>query len=122
MSDLRAILTVKAMSVIPGQAYNAFREQHQAGDPSREVALYFEDALPADGTEQVVVGRVVPSLMRFLKRKKQSTDKPRNVLVALFLGESCFVLAADVLLDIYCELEGVDRQALRARVLAWMDG
>ena len=67
-----------------------------------------------------LVERIVPSLVRFLQRKKQDPENPRNVVVALFLGDSCFVLPAAVVLDLFCELEGQSRQGLHFRVQRWV--
>ncbi len=120
MDALHDILAAKATAVIPGQGYNAYRSQHQEGDGQQGPPLHFEDVLPADQPERSLVHRIVPSLVRFLQRKKQDPGNPRNVLVALFLGESCFVLPADALLDLYCEIEGTSRQALRFRMQDWM--
>jgi hypothetical protein len=120
MANLRDILTAKAITVIPGDGYNAFRSQYQNGDGWLGAPLHFEDVLSPDGPERSLADRVVPALVRFLKRKKQDPENPRNVLVALFLGESCFMIQADVLLEVYCELEGTTRQALHFRMLSWL--
>jgi hypothetical protein len=114
MDSLRDILKAKADAVIPGARYNAFRLEHQQ-DAGWQV-LHFEDVLPAEDPHRSLVERIVPSLVRFLQRKKQDLENPRNVVVALFYGDSCFVLPAAVVLDLFCELEGTNRQALHFRV------
>ena len=118
MDDLRDILSAKAQAVIPGERYNAFRLEHQVdGDWP---ILHFEDVLALDQPRRSLVERIVPSLVRFLDRKKQDPTNPRNVVVALFLGDSCFLLPATVVLDLFCELEGQSRQGLRFRVQGWI--
>jgi hypothetical protein len=118
MEDLRNILAAKANAVIPGERYNAFRREHQHEEGAQ--VLHFEDVLTAEQPRRALVERIVPSLVRFLDRKKQDPENPRNVVVALFLGESCFVLQASVVLDLFCELEGTSREALRFRVHRWI--
>jgi len=120
MSNLRDMLTAKALTVIPGRDYNAFRGQQQAESYAQAPPLHFEDALPADGPEKAVVDKVVPSLVRFLRRKKQSPTSPSNVLAALFLGETCFVLSAEAVLEVYCDLESTNRTTLNARIVGWL--
>jgi hypothetical protein len=120
MDNLRDMLAARASAVIPGRGYNAFRGQHQDGDGWQGAPLHFEDVLSAIEPERSLVDRIVPSLVRFLQRKKQDPENPRNVLVALFLGESCFILPAEALLDLFCEIEGTARQALHFRVLGWL--
>jgi|GEM_PF-6270639 len=122
MERLRNMLAAKAAAVVPGPGYNAYRGAQQDSASGCAVPLFFESALPAAEPEKNLVGQVVPSLMRFLHRKKQSLDSPRNVLVALFLGETCFVLTAETVLDLFCEIEDTTRQGLRLRVLDWIDG
>lgn len=118
MDNLRDTLTAKAEAVIPGDRYNAYRLEHQQDDGAQ--TLHFEDVLPADEPQRSLVERIVPSLVRFLERKKQDPEHPRNVRVALFLGESCFLLSADQVIDLYCELEGSNRQAFHFRVQTWL--
>lgn len=118
MENLHDILAARAQAVIPGERYNAFRLEHQLDDGSQ--VLHFEDVLAVEAPRRSLVERIVPSLVRFLQRKKQSLERPRHVVVALFLGDACFVLAADAVLDLFCELEGESRQALHARARAWM--
>jgi hypothetical protein len=118
MDDLRDILTAKAQAVIPGERYNDFRLEHQyVGDWP---VLHFEDVLAPDQPCRSLVERIVPSLVRFLDREKQDPTNPRNVVVALFFGDTCFVLPATVVLDLFCELEGQSRQGLRFRVQRWI--
>jgi hypothetical protein len=118
MDNLRDILAAKANAVIPGERYNAFRLEHQSDDGWQ--ILHFEDVLAVDEPRRSLVERIVPSLVRFLQRKKQDPENPRNVIVALFLGDSCFVFPAAVVLDLFCELEGQSRQALHFRVQRWI--
>ena len=118
--NLRDMLLAKASAVIPGHGYNAFRGQQQDSVVWQGALLHFEDVLPTVEPEKSLVDRIVPSLVRFLQRKKQDPENPRNVLVALFHGESCFVLPAEALLDLFCEIECTDRQALHYRVLCWL--
>jgi hypothetical protein len=114
MENLRDMLTAKADRVIPGDRYNAHRLEYQCAD-----GLHFEDVLPAENAHRALVERIVPSLVRFLQRKKQDPEHPRNVEVALFLGDSCFLLPADDVIGLFCELEGTSRQAFHFRVQMW---
>ena len=43
-----------------------------------------------------------------------------SLLVALFLGESCFLLRDETLLDVYRELEGIGTETLRQRIRGWL--
>ena len=120
MDDFRNMLWAKASTTIPGSEYNTFRGQQQDGAAWQDATLHFEDVLPAVDPEKSLVGRIVPSLVRFLQRKKQDPDNPRNVIVALFFGESCFILPAEAVLDLYCDIEGTNRQVLHFRILGWL--
>ena len=121
MDRLRDSLAAKARAVIPGLGYNAFRGEQEKVGPGQAVPLFFEAALPALQPEKALVDQIVPSFLRFLQRKNLNLDSPQNVLVAVFLGDSCFVLPGDALIDIFCELEGITQQALGFRRLAWLE-
>lgn len=118
MDDLRDMLRAKAQTVIPGESYNSFRLEHQADDGVQ--VLHFEDVVTPEAPRSSLVERIVPALVRFLERKKQSLDHPRHVVVALFMGDVCFVLGAEAVLDLFCELEGTSREALRFRARSWI--
>jgi hypothetical protein len=120
MDSLRDMLAAKASAVIPGTSYNAFRAQREDEAAAGMAPLFFESALPTSGAEAALANKVMPSLMQFIERKQQSLERPDNVLVALFLAETCFVLPADAVIDVFCETEGVNRQALRSRLSSWL--
>lgn len=122
MSDLFAMLSAKASMVIPGREYNTFRGQASASKDGswQQPPLHFEDALPLTTPKKALAERIMPSWVRFLDRKKQDPEHPRDVLVALFLGESCFLLRDETLLDVYRELEGIGTETLRQRIRGWL--
>jgi hypothetical protein len=123
MENLSDVLAAKAEAVIPGERYNAFRlECQQMEMLPQDVGwpvLHFEDVLAVDQPRRSLVERIVPSLVRFLQRKRQDPEHPRNVVVALFLGDVCFILPAQGVLDLFCELESTSQQAFHSRVQNW---
>jgi hypothetical protein len=126
METLRDVLAAKAEAVIPGERYNDFRRECEHLEWRLELAqdagwpiLHFEDVLAVDEPRRSLVERIVPSLVRFLDRKRQDPEHPRNVVVALFLGAVCFILPAQAVLDLFCELESASQQAFHSRVQSW---
>jgi hypothetical protein len=122
MANFRDMLTARASTVVPGRDYNAFREKHDGDLGARQgPALHFEDVVVEAAPEASLAEKILPSFARFLKRKKLAFENPSNVLVALFLGETCYVLPGEALLDLFCEMEGISREALHGRMLRWLD-
>lgn len=120
MENLRDMLAAKAARVIPGQDYNAYRGEVGSAGTRSVATFHFEDFLPAVAPENALVDRIVPSLARFIHRKRLDLSNPRQVEVALFFGETCFILPAEAVLDLYCDIEHTTRQGLGLRALGWL--
>ncbi len=115
--DLRPMLASKATDTIPGRDYNAHRRILEERDLP---TLFFESALPLEGTAPAIADKVMPSFVRFMASHHIDLDRPRGVTVALFLGELCYLLTGETFLDLYLELEGVDRAAFGTRARGWI--
>jgi hypothetical protein len=122
MANFRDMLTARAATVFPGRDYNAFREKHDVDPEARQAPLHFEDVVVEASPETSLAQKILPSFARFLSRKKVAFENPSNILVALFLGETCYVLPGEALLDLFCEVEGISRAALHGRMSRWITG
>jgi hypothetical protein len=120
MTDLREQLREKALRVVAGRDYHRFRAEREAtagahGEPER----IYEVALPPDVSSTYLDERVLPPFARYLKSRSLDPGEPSGVLVAVFLGEACYLLRGRDLLELYCEIESLGPAALHFRILRW---
>jgi len=117
MIDLRARLADRAFEAIPGSRYNAYRV---AAEASAGPGLYYEVALADDASWQHVVADVWPTLARYLDEKRIDPEEPRAVVIAVFLGPTCYLVRGEDFRDLFCEIEGLGRHAFHFRVQRWL--
>jgi len=112
------ILKGKAFTTLSGIDYNRYREEKiNAGKTSE---LYYEVSLLENKPWQYLRDRVYPAYARFLKTKKIDPESGEDVIVAVFLGKNCYLLSGEKFIDVYKEIEGLTRQAMRFRILKWL--
>jgi len=117
MIDLPSALSAKAHAVVPGPQYNEHRRALIARD---ERIMVYEAMLTPERPWQTLVDKVMPPMARYLTAKRMDPERPRGVMIALFLGEQCYVLPAEDLVALYLEGEGLDREGFRMRVRGWL--
>lgn len=121
-SDLKDTLAAKAMAVVPGCAYNDYRRKaaERVAEGHAEESIYFESVLSVEAPARALAEQVIPSFMRYLQAKKISFDGAHSVVVVLFLGAECYLLRGEVVIDVFCALEGLARDTFRGRVTGWL--
>jgi len=117
MVDLRARLAERAFETIAGSSYNRFR---QAAEERAEQAMFYEVALPDGATWSHVAESVWPALARYLELKRIDPEEPRSLVLAVFLGPTCYLVRGEAFRDLYCEIEGLGRSAFHFRVRRWL--
>lgn len=121
--DLRTLLTARAQAVVPGAAYNPYRRdlaerEEQAGATP---TFFYEMALPPEAPWRALADQAMPAFARFLQAKSINPEDPGGVIAAVFFKDLCYLLRGEDLLALFCELEGLNRDALHFRVLRWLN-
>jgi hypothetical protein len=116
--DLRNALTQRAQAVIPGAAYNAYRQARSERGESG--TYYYEAALPAEAPWRALAEEIMPAFVRYLQAKSIDPERPAGVVVPLFFQDRCYILSGDDLISLFCELEGLNRAAFHFRALRWL--
>ncbi len=117
MVDLRARLAGRAFETIPGSRYNRYRETAEA-----RPGLFYEVPLADDVSWRHLADHVWPTLARYLDEKGIDPEEPRSVVIAVFLGPTCYLLRAEEFRDLFCEIEGLTRPAFHFRLQRWRAG
>ena len=116
MADYLSLLFSKAFEVVPGPRYNEASRQLRE---SRNL-FFYEVILPPDAPWEFLGERIYPSLTRFLKGKSLDPERGEGVVVSLFWEDRFYLLAAADFLKAYAEIEGLDPEAFRSRMLGWL--
>jgi hypothetical protein len=118
VSDLVERLAREAFEVLPGAAYNRRRYELASRE---EPVFFYEVALPATPTAEHLRDRIMPALVRHLRDRSYDPESPRGVVVAAFVADRCYLLHARAFLDVFCAVEGLNRDAFHFRVLRWLN-
>jgi hypothetical protein len=118
MSEIVDRLAQAAFEAIAGAAYNRRRDEIAA---RAEATLFYEVVFPETPTPEHLRDRVMPPLVRYLRDRSYDPESPHGVVVAAFVGDRCYLLQARKLLDVFCAVEGLNRDALHFRVLRWLN-
>lgn len=114
MIDLRARLAERAYETIDGAKYNRYRER--AG----ETHTFYEVPIPEGATWSHLADRVWPDLARWLASRQIDPTEPGTIVIAVFLGSTCYLLRGDAFRDLFCEIEQIGRTAFGFRVQRWL--
>lgn len=117
--DIRGALAQRAFAVVPGVGYNNYRRGLEEGGASPGAVIY-EAVLPAEAPLRALSERVMPQFARYLQAKDLDPEAPRGVVACVFFLDLCYVLHGEDLVRLFCELEGLNRDALHFRVLRWL--
>jgi len=123
MIDLRARLAERAFETIAGSSYNRFRQaadERAAESVGAEPEMFYEVPLPDDASWSHVAERVWPELARYLELERIDPEEPRSVVLAVFLGPTCYLVRGEAFRDLFCEIEGLGRSAFHFRVRRWL--
>lgn len=115
--DFMGALCAKAQAVVPGPGYNDFRRKLAARD---ERTMVYEAVLAPEHPWRTLVEKVMPPMARYLTAKRVNPANPRGVTAALFIGNLCYVLPAEDLIDLFLEGEGLDTDSFRVKVRGWL--
>lgn len=116
MADFRDAILSKAFKVIPGMAYNQFRQDVSES----EKTIFYEVVLPLEGSWDSFRDRVYPAFVRYLKNKSIDPESPSGVTVAAFFKDRCHLIDGRRFLEALMELEGLSQSALHFRILRWL--
>lgn len=117
--DIRGALAQRAFAVVPGAGYNQYRRE-LAEQAATARAVIYEAALPAEAPLRALSERVMPQFARYLQAKDLDPEAPRGVVACVFFLDLCYALHGEELVRLFCELEGLNRDALHFRVLRWL--
>jgi hypothetical protein len=116
LADDRELLFSKAFRVVAGPRYNEVSHRLRV---SRNI-LFYEVTLEPDTPWESLRDRVYPALARYLKYKSIAPDSAEGVVVALFFREEFYLIEGREFLAAFREIEGLDPEAFRLRVLSWL--
>jgi hypothetical protein len=112
------VLRGKAFVTIPGEAYNRYREEAEAGSASR--SCFYEVVLTEHSPWAYLSGRVYPGFARYLEYKKLDPQTAQGVIVTLFLGSRCHLIEGPDFLRAFMEIERLDAASFRLRLSQWL--
>jgi len=116
MAGYRQLFFSKAFSVVPGPQYNEVSRHLRES----QNLFFYEVILTPDTTWESLGNRIYPALARFLKYKSLDPEMGRGVVVSLFFQERFYLLEGPEFMKSYAEIEGLDPEAFRSRVLDWL--
>ncbi len=118
MASYADILTAKAAHSLAGSDYNRYLDSFI--DPTGRISLFYEVPLLQEPPWSHLRDQVFPAFSRFLKSKSLDPETGDGVLVALFLGERCYLIEGPRFLQAFREIEGLSSSAFHFRVLQWL--
>jgi len=116
MADYQNLLFSRASLVVPGPQYNEVSQRLRES----QNLFFYEVILTPDTPWESLRDRVYPALARFLKYKSLDPEMGRGVVVSLFFRERFYLLEGAEFMKAYAEIEGLDPEAFRSRLLAWL--
>jgi len=123
MAEFPELLFSKAFKTVPGLDYNrTLEELLQRQEESGKKVLVYEVVLPVDKSWEYLRDKVYPSLARYLKDKSIDPETCEGVLISLFFKDSCYFIDGQQFMDIFCEMEGLNKAAFHFRILRWLSG
>ena len=116
MAGHRELLFSKAFRVVAGPRYNKVSHRLRVS----QNILFYELILEPDTPWESLRDRVYPALARYLKYKSIAPDSAEGVVVALFFREEFYLIEGREFLAAYREIEGLDSDDFRIKVLIWL--
>jgi hypothetical protein len=122
VAGLAELLRPRAFKVLPGAEYNRYRlELEEESPPGSARGVFYEVPLPRDASPGHLDERVLPPFARYMRGRRIDPESPAGVVVAVWLDDLCYLLRGPDFVDLFCEVEGLSREALHLRVLRWLD-
>jgi hypothetical protein len=115
METFHQAILAKATKVVPGMAFNQALEALYD-----TAALVYEVILPPELSWVEFRDRVYPLFVRYLQSQAFSPLQPEGVVVAVFLGEDCYLVDARDFMHVLRELDGLTPSLLHTRVHDWL--
>lgn len=118
MTDFKETIFSKAFSVIKGPDYNRVAQEMREDD----FALFYEVVLTEDMRWEHLRKRIYPSLIRYLKSKSLNPESGSGLVISVFHGDHCYLIEGPSFIDVFLELEGLDRAAFKSQVAECLSG
>ncbi|MBW1980723.1 MAG: hypothetical protein JRJ12_05840 [Deltaproteobacteria bacterium] len=119
MARYLEFMLAKAFETIPGELYNQYRSDVAA--EIKEQYLFYEISLMEEKSWEYLRDWVYPNFTRYIKAKQRNPTMAERVVVAIFHGNSCYLLQGKDFLGAFQQLEGLDAMAFAAQVRQWLD-
>jgi hypothetical protein len=118
MTDFRDHILSRAFRVVPGVEFNRARRELQEG--AGLAPVIYEVTLPETGSWESFRDATFPLLVRYLKAQGIDPEYPRALVVAVFFRDRCYFIDGRHFVNVLCEMEGLNPQALHFRILRWL--
>ncbi len=119
MFDYKRALIARSKERIPGVSYNNFLRAHLEKEEARRPLIYEITVKENEPWEQFR-DRTFPSFARYLKSKKLDPEYPKDVIIAAFIGDYCYLIEGQEFIELFKEIEGLNSAAFHFRVLQWL--
>ncbi|MGC8828849.1 MAG: STAUR_1299 family protein [Verrucomicrobiia bacterium] len=119
MKDFRDIFLDRAFKIVPGVAYNQSRRE--LIEQSAIVPVIYELVFPEKGSWEEFRDKTIPLMMRYIKSQGIDPEFPKLLIVAIFYRDKCYFLEGEEFRNALCELEGLNSQSFRFRLLRWLN-
>jgi len=120
MAGWTDVLKAKAFHDLHGSEYNRYLDSRS--EPAGGRTLFYEVPLLEDRPWPYLRDRVFPAFSRFLHNKALNPETGEGVVVALFLGQRCYLIEGPRFMQAFREIEGLNPSAFHFRVLQWLQG
>lgn len=122
MADFRELIFAKAFKLIPGISYNQYLAGYYEGSEEdfTEQPLFYEFVLDETSSWEKFRDKTYPLFARYLKYKLKNPELPHNVIVSAFFKDQCYLLEGREFLNVLCEMEDLNAEALHLQVMQWL--
>lgn len=118
MKNFKEAIFSKAFSVIKCPDYNRVAQEMREDD----FAIFYEVVLTEDPKWAYLKDRIYPSLARYLKSKSMDPESGSGLVISVFHADHCYLIEGPSFIDVFLELEGLDRAAFKSLVAEWLSG
>ena len=116
MTDFRDNILSRAFRVVPGVEFNRARLDLQ--ERAEVAPVIYKVTMPETGSWESFRDATFPLLVRYLKAIHP--EYPRALVVAVLYRERCYFIEGRHFVNVLCEMEGLNPQALHFRILRWL--
>jgi len=112
------MLLDRAFETVRGELYNQYLQD--VTDRDGQSFLFYEISLMEPRPWSYLRDLVYPNFVRYLKAKRRYPVHASSVVVAIFVGERCYLLKGEDFLAVYREIERLDTRAFAETVEQWL--